>query len=281
MKIAILISGEYRTFDIAKKSMGFLYDDRIDVYFSTWDRTHHQNLNRTLKLILDEEVTLDRVKNSLGTKQLAGYCYESSTMFNKVPTRYNSKMIHRWKRGLDLIKYSGFDYDAILMIRPDIYYHEPTVQINLIIDIVKNIKSNVLYSGWPEGNKTQDDTVLLGSPALIYSAIDGIDIDKWNIASQFEWHNWFWDELTDRNIVRSQITPHLKYDFCRPNVTDEDDTFEKIGIKSSIWRFAQIEQQIIDYGIERVNEFWWPGIVDELEAFWLVHERPPVKSDVS
>ena len=277
MKIAVLISGEYRTFDLAKKSMGFLYDDCIDVYFSTWDRTYHENVQ--LKLIHQEEVTLDRVKNSLGDKQLAGYCYESSIMFNKFPTRYNSKMIHRWHRGLDLIKYSGVEYDAILMIRPDTYYHESSMQIELIIDRVKNIKSNVLYSAWPMPNKSQDDIVLLGSPATIHTAISGLDIDKWGNAEQGDWHTWFWEDLTDRNIALAQIVPHIRYAFCRPNATIEDDTFEKIEIKSNSWRYALIKQQIIQYGIGRVKELWHDRILDEMEAFWIAHGKPHAKSD--
>lgn len=272
MKIAVLISGEYRTFDLAKKSMGFLYDDRVDVYFSTWDRTYHQNVQ--LKLLHDEEVTLDRVKNSLGDKQLAGYCYESSTMFNQIPRYKNSKMIHRWQRGLDLIKYSGVDYDAILMIRTDVYYQETSMQIELIIDRIKNIDSNTLYSGWPGGDKTQDDTLLLGSPAIIHSAIGGFDIDKWCNAEYYDWHAWFWQDLTDRNIARAPIIPYFGYIFCRPNVTIEDDTFEKIRIKSNIWRYAYIEEQIMEYGVKRVKELWSDRIIDEMEEFWISQGKP-------
>jgi len=272
MKIAVLISGEYRTFDLAKKSMGFLYDDCIDVYFSTWDRTYHQS--HRLKIIHDEEVTLDRVKNSLDDKQLTGYCYESSTMFNKSLARYNSKMIHRWRRGLDLIKYSGFEYDAIMIIRPDIYFQEPSMKIELIIERVKNIESNVLYSGWPMGNNSQDDIVLLGSPAIMHSAIGGLDIDKWGNADQGDWHTWFWQDLTDRNIMLAQIVPTVRYCFCRPNATIEDDTFEKIHVKSNTWRYALIEQQIIEYGIKRVKELWHDRILIEMEEFWISQGKP-------
>jgi hypothetical protein len=124
------------------------------------------------------------------------------------------------------------------------------------------------------GNKCQDDIVLLGSPAIIYSAIGGLDIDKWGNADQGDWHSWFWQDLTDRNIQLAQIVPHIRYQFCRPNATIEDDTFEKIEIKSNIWRYALIEQQIIQYGITRVKELWHDRILNEIEDFWISQGKP-------
>ena len=263
MKIAVLISGEYRTFDIAKKSMGFLYDERIDVYFSTWDRTYQEN--KVLGCVLDEEVSIDRVKNSLGAKKLAGYSYESASIF-KFPYRYNSKMIHRWQRGLDLIKYSGVEYDAILIIRPDLYF-----SFNVIFESVESISKDIFYSAWPMGNCHQDDMVLLGSPLTVYSAIYNINLDNWNIADVGDWHTWFWHDLTNRGINLGQITPHVRYQFVRPNVNDEDVTWDKISVKDQMWRYSLIEQQRRDYGEARVKELWRETIFEEINAFWKNH----------
>lgn len=41
MKIVVLISGEYRKFDMCRPTMKFLDDPRVDVYISVWDTTRY------------------------------------------------------------------------------------------------------------------------------------------------------------------------------------------------------------------------------------------------
>lgn len=73
-RIAVIISGEYRTFDICRKTMTFLDNENVGVYFSTWDRTVQSN--KYLNYHIDETVTINRIKSALGDKKAKGICLE-------------------------------------------------------------------------------------------------------------------------------------------------------------------------------------------------------------
>lgn len=107
MKIAVLISGEYRKFDICRPSMHFLNDPDIDVYISTWDKTHY--LRSVINLSKYEEVTVDKIQETL--QRPATIEIESTEIQKKLPEKYSSSMIHRWKRGFEMILNSGIDYE--------------------------------------------------------------------------------------------------------------------------------------------------------------------------
>ncbi len=64
MKIAVLISGEYRTFPVCRKTMTFLDDPNVDVYVSTWDKSIIRNTR--LKIHKEDDITADQIRNDLG-----------------------------------------------------------------------------------------------------------------------------------------------------------------------------------------------------------------------
>jgi len=57
MNIAVLISGEYREFEIAHPSWEFDKCGKVDYYFSTWAETSEVNDN--LNINIHETVTID------------------------------------------------------------------------------------------------------------------------------------------------------------------------------------------------------------------------------
>jgi hypothetical protein len=178
-------------------------------------------------------------------------------------------MIHRWQRGLDLIKYSGVEYDAILIIRPDIYFwsSDTNIVLDKIVAAVDAMDRNTFYSAWPMTNNNQDDTILLGYPYIIFDTIGALPINEWDKSSEGDWHTWFWQYLTNKQTRFGQIVPTLSFEMCRPNVDVTDDTCEKVQIKSKIWRYALIDQQCKQYGRQRVKEIWHDCIFDEIELF--------------
>lgn len=110
MKIAILVYGMYREFDIAVKSWQFLNSTDNDVYFSTWDRSIQRN--KRLDITVDEAITQDRILKHIPTATIN---IESDTL----PLSNPQKMIYHWKQCLRMMKESGKKYDLVMLTRPD------------------------------------------------------------------------------------------------------------------------------------------------------------------
>ncbi len=120
MKIAVLITGEYRTFNFCRKTQLFLDQPDVDVYFCTWNKTNTLNPHRAnskgwedYKPIL-REVTLDEIRTTLNRP--------AEILLQDVPQPPINPMIVGWCNGLDLVKKSGIEYDFILVMRPDLFF---------------------------------------------------------------------------------------------------------------------------------------------------------------
>ena len=59
-KMAVLINGEFREFDIAIKSWKFINEIDCDIYVSTWDKTIQ--INKKLNIHIEEDITEDNIK---------------------------------------------------------------------------------------------------------------------------------------------------------------------------------------------------------------------------
>jgi hypothetical protein len=110
MKVAVLVYGMYREFDIAVKSWKFLQEIDNDVYFSTWNTSMQKN--KRLDIAIDEEVSRDRITKHIPT---AIVNVESDTL----PLSNPQKLIYHWKQCLRMMKESGKHYDIIMLTRPD------------------------------------------------------------------------------------------------------------------------------------------------------------------
>jgi hypothetical protein len=114
MKLAVLVYGMYREFDIAVKSWDFLNHIDSDVYFSTWDKSVQKN-NR-LNITIDEEVSEERIKKHIPN---AVTSVQSEDGFMDLTNP--QKLIYHWKNCLKMVKESGKEYDLIMITRPDTY----------------------------------------------------------------------------------------------------------------------------------------------------------------
>jgi hypothetical protein len=122
MKIAIIVYGMYREFDIAVKSWKFLNDSDFDFYFSTWSKSIQKC--ESLGYDLNEDITSEMISKHIPNAVIDVVNEDNVEFdFNGLgPGLINStKMIYHWKNGLKLIKESGKEYDLIVLMRPDSY----------------------------------------------------------------------------------------------------------------------------------------------------------------
>jgi hypothetical protein len=157
MNIAVIVSGEYREFDLAHVSWPFVNWPTVDFYFSTWNTT--TEVNDRLGINIKEEVTIDRIaKHGLN---IISYAIDNpnENLFNQ------QKMIERWHKGLELLSNSNFKYDSVILIRPDLFLDFDT---NLFYEFVTNIEEDCIYVlGDSESTNSVQDQLILGTPKAI------------------------------------------------------------------------------------------------------------------
>lgn len=258
-KIAVLISGEYRTFGMCRKTMPFLDDPRVDIYFSTWNKTRY--FVPKIAYIREEEVTLQRIQTALDRTAIIDI--EPFDLIKE--TRYNSKMIHRWKRGLDLINQSGNRYDYIMITRPDIFFNN---QYPAILHDVEKYK-NSLGICWSQslhlGRMT--DVIMLSSTEIINKVFDPLKISVWETAKEADWHKWWYNHVMSiyNNVVDMPELNHFV--FCRA-WSKPDHTFSEVLMAKLDWRDLILLGQVDSLGREFANELWPATVLPEAEKKW-------------
>jgi hypothetical protein len=164
MRLAVLVYGMYREFDIAVKSWNFLNHIDNDVYFSTWNRSAQRN--KRLGITIDEEVTPSRILNHVPTATV-------NVEPDVLPLSNPQKMIYHWKQCLRMMKESGREYDLVMLTRPDSFK-----VINDYKTIYKYNVPNVLY-GLEELLNTEtgpfiQDIFFIGNTETMSNLIDTI-----------------------------------------------------------------------------------------------------------
>jgi hypothetical protein len=92
MKIAILISGEYRTFSHCRRTMSLLDDPRADIYVSTWDSSSY--VSSKINLNVTEVVTEEQIKSDLGIS--ATILIEPQSLIKEI--KYNQLLTDQEKK---------------------------------------------------------------------------------------------------------------------------------------------------------------------------------------
>lgn len=255
-RIAVLISGEYRTFDLCRKTMNFLNADDVDVYVSTWDTSAIKN--KRLHLNIVEAVTEERIKNALGNVQAKAILVEPLASFNDEGKKYNSKMIHRWVTGLELIKQSGIEYDYVLVVRPDLYFRADLTPTNLSAVLPSTLDKDCLYTGWsPNANedKRLGDVHFLTTMQNMFRLLDENTSTAWNTDSEGDWHIWWYSYAKSKMpTVIQTIDVMQHFCFCRFYET-LDDSFATTFSNFEVWRNTYILDQIAEHGYDAV--VWW------------------------
>lgn len=263
MKHAVLISGEYRTFDQASKSMGFLHNDNVDVYFSLWDNDG---------LAADQswcsnEVTQSRISEALAGKLISGLLIESPIT---LPEKYNNTLIYRWQQGIKLIKSTNIAYNTISIIRPDLwFFKEQPGQFNNLDSLV-NITDDYIYPIWatPARSETFEDVMFVLSPGTAERLLCSDTFrNSWNDSDNNDWHKWVYSYLGFQNITIGALLHGISATIRRPTCKKHDISDSVIKYNQTNWNFSVIEKQINMYGDEVVTELWHPTVINDLAVF--------------
>lgn len=254
MKIAVLISGEYRTFDICRKTMSFLDDERVTVFFSTWSSSN--NSNSVLGYSENRTITKEHILETLGNVQVGGVLIDHMVMLNSgfdYPTdRYNSPMVFRWLRGLEMIYNSG-EYDLIIILRPDLFFNK---QCPLQLDALE-AKDGILHALWATSihiGRLQD--VLFAATPLTMKRVFPSDfLSSWNTAENPDWHTWLYSVVAPKSEIKN-IAPVEIAAWARPVIKNPNPTFEEVQLGQLIWRDSVIVKQIEEYGEDFVRGQW-------------------------
>jgi len=257
-RIAVLISGEYRTFDICRPTMKFLDDENTDVYISTWDKSVYKmakiNLDRT------EEVTLGRILSALGRP--ARICIENRNLFSD-DRRYNVPMVHRWIKGFEMILDSGIEYDYVLITRPDIIFDK---EILHKIDFEK-YKDTV---GFAWGNSIHlgklSDIVFLSSFANMKKIFEKLTIDVWEYAKEGDWHVW-WHQFVSEIVTPVNCSEFSHVIFCRL-WADKSHSFRDVVNIQHEWRDLNLLNQCDMFGNTFAATCWPPEVYEHAISKW-------------
>ena len=237
MKIAILLTGEYRTFDVCRKTMEFLDDPRTDIYFSTWDRTIYTR--KKVGLACEEIVTADRIKATLNKEAVI----EIQPWDLISEGRYNTKFIHRLIRGLSLIWETSKKYDYIMVLRPDIFFDEKCDYPHY-----SKYKYNMGFA-WlkPTQQGILDDPLFISSYDKMKIFYDALLKNDWNTSEIQDWHKWWF-------VFTHSISPSLinvnevnNFVFCRKWASIESSYSDIIEIGDD-WRDLSLLERGDDEG---------------------------------
>lgn len=259
MRIAVLISGEYRTFGLCRKTMSFLDHPDIDIYFSTWDKTIYDMPK--IGLHINEDVTIERIRKDLGKD--ATIEIEPHNLI--IEERYNAKMIHRWKRGIELIKNSNIEYDFVLIIRPDLIF-EPSVDNSF--NFVEKYR-DILAAGWGYqlDKNFLNDVILLSSYKKIIELFDTLTIDKWVASENGDWHTWWYSHAVVQ-IPDIEHFPEMSCcTFCRCWANSES-TFADIVDFQHDWSDLKILQLADNSDMDTIDKHWPSGTSQRITDRW-------------
>lgn len=255
MKIAVLISGEYRNFGICRKTMKFLDDPNVDIYFSTWAETKYSlpiaKIDETIP------VTKEQVLRDLGKVAIID-------VDNKkvVPRKYNEQMIYRWRRGVEIIRDSGIKYDYLVITRPDIFFNDA---FRCDLSRIERYKDNVGFTWAGDlSAKKLADTLFLGTYDAISNIILNLDIEEWVNAREGDWHKWWYDHVNKFSPTILNASELNHYIFARYWCTSED-TFSDVLRKHNTWRDILVIQQSKFMTREALVDCWNESIISGIE----------------
>jgi hypothetical protein len=258
-RIAILLSGEYRKFDVTRKTMPFLDSPGIDIYFSTWDKTEY--LSPKINFSRTEHVSAEKIITDLGRAATIRIDFHES--FKEV--KYNSKMINRWKAGFELIISSGIEYDYIIIMRPDIFFTPiPTPElINL-----ERFNNSIGFAWATSLDKNLlPDVLFMSSTENMAILMNALSVDVWANDNETNWHLWWYKYVND--ILPIQHIGELSYlTFCRYWAKPTDNFMEILDTQHD-WRDLRLLHEIDLWGKEPMLRVWPSEVVEAAQQKWI------------
>jgi hypothetical protein len=259
MKIAVLIAGEYREFEIAHKFWPFLSWDDVDCYMATWDTNEFVSSDKSVDVII-ETITPEKIQQHIKLKDLDVSKNSTESTVNSGPLLIDRKkvaklmqksiigtgplMIDRWKTAIKLMQKSLIQYDRVILIRPDIALDvtEDTFR-NFITGDMKDgdLYGIISYSlGMPfplaQINK-MSDLMLIGTQPTLEKLLDIDDLLDYEFkdGKHFDIHNFLAKEFLPlfNTILNSPIRRQC---IIRSNCRDLiNPTYDECMTKSILW----------------------------------------------
>ena len=240
-KIAILISGEFRNFNITKKTIPILEDSRVSVFVSTWS-----NVDTTLfkNVIISEEIIKSYFQKPPIQIIIDDYEKLNNKQFFPIP------MINRWISGFKMIDDS---YDVVLIMRPDLFFNpDRPITFDDIVDCNDVIKFINLLDSIKQGGNLPD----LGFCAeynVLKELLNNLDHDwmEWRNSTKGwkKWHFWWFDyvskHMRSEKIIALQdnLIPICR-DWC-----NEGHSFKEVENIHNDFFYYKVIENINKYGV--------------------------------
>jgi hypothetical protein len=234
--------------------MSFLDDPAVDIYISTWDKTIYESPK--IKLYVAEDVTEDRITNDLGR-----HATILISKHSRVYSRYNCKMIDRWKSGFDLIEKSNIKYDFIIVMRPDLYFMD-----SLVINDIEKYNDTIGFA-WASSMHLSKlpDVIFASTYDNIKKLFLKLSISTWATSEIYDWHVWWHNYVVSMSTV-SDSSELGKFTFCRYWVNDNHTFTDAVSVQDD-WRDLRLLAECDRLGREGIN--WWrKDIIDNAIARW-------------
>lgn len=215
MKVAVLVFGEYRTFETAVKTWNCRFWDDVDYYMSTWDYSLEPTdkvkhlVTKRWKTVANEEFikkTLPNVKLKITTVNSKDYIENDDT----------NKMIYHWKSLYDMVVNSGKEYDCIFLVRTDTSF--------LITDeFFENTKKETLYIRNKPTETSMDDIFFFGYKNIVLDFLKNLP-NKFNGNPHIELKKYV-DKTFENKYSWTDVG--LYYELIRPTMISVFDFLDK------------------------------------------------------
>jgi tRNA A-37 threonylcarbamoyl transferase component Bud32 len=216
-RIAVLVSGEYREFEIAHKSWEFINNPNVDFYFSTWEISKQKNPK--LGIGVKENITEHDIRKYLPNCRNIDI---GSELKLRISNKTNGqRMVNRWIKSIEMVQASGIDYDICIIIRPDLFL---TYDSSLFYEWLDTIEDNCIYtlSDLSTLEYFVQDLILISSRKSITNLLK---LPVSDLREQKDIHQWLGKELIKIFHQIRQITGIKCSDFSivRPNSRNKPD----------------------------------------------------------
>lgn len=216
-KIAVLVCGQLREFNIGVKSWSCLFDLNCDFYFSTWDKSSQSKIKWLDTFVNDETyVDKDMITDKIPNASVSVLNEDEYNHIHKV----TDKLFLHWKNALKMCVNSNIEYDVIIVTRPDGFLHLPDLK-----NYINNLKENeIRNTSFGDLSNFFEDIFFMGKFNTIKTFIENIkeseityiheDLYKYLISLNFFLNSFPFDlKATEvRPVINELYIKNIDYD---------------------------------------------------------------------
>jgi len=249
MNIAVIISGEYRTFEQCVKTHDHMLAGN-DIFVSTWSESNNVNMEDTSLSIQITGIDEAQIRKTLEGYNVISTCIEhyDPDFWRSDVMRYNSAMLHRWEKGLELVEATGKRYDVIVIMRPDLFFGGTCTTPRWEIFNVEGL----LQSAW-SSDTTLNDILMIGTPSTIKNTL--MKVEEWNAAEDDNWHTKFFTHVSSKGITVRNLHHTSSLIIGRPPLEFLTD-FPSALKNFYKWQNCVIEYQRKEISFQFILDIW-------------------------